>query len=89
MKHRTLLKFKRTVLGAVNFRTGEVGGKEVRGELNPVKIALEPVAEHLDRAGFGETGRAFDEQVAIGQKTDEQPVDEVLLTDNVFADIVF
>ena len=36
----------------------------------------------FDRGGLGQTGRAFDQQMAISQQRDQQTVDQRLLTDD-------
>ncbi len=48
-----------------------------------MKIALDAVAEHLDRARLGEPRRALDEQVAVGQDRDQQALEQVALTDDL------
>ena len=49
---------------------------------------MDRVAERLDRQGFGQTGHAFDQNVPARQERDKQPIDEALLTDDAFAQLL-
>ena len=89
MKQGTALKYETAVLGTVNLGAGEVGRQQVRGELDAVKIALDTITERLDRACLGEPGRAFDEQVTIGQNCDQETLYEPLLADDAGAQGLF
>jgi hypothetical protein len=41
--------------------------------------------ERLDREGLGQAGHAFEEDVAVGEQADEQPLDHVTLADDDLA----
>jgi hypothetical protein len=47
-----------------------------------VEVALDAVAQDLDRARFGEARCAFDEQVPVGEQRDEHSIQQPFLTDD-------
>ena len=67
---------KRRRLRPIDLGAGEVGGQQIRRELHAVEIAFDARGEFLDRGGLGETRRAFDEQVAVGEQRDQQAIDQ-------------
>ena len=86
MEQRPALEVERTVLGAVDFGAGQVGGQQVGRELHPVEIGLDTVPQHLDGAGLGQARRAFYQQVTIRQQRQQQPVHQLLLAYDVAGD---
>ena len=82
VEERPLAKHERAVLRPVDLRAGEIGRQEIRGELQAVEVALDAVAQHLDRAGLREAGRALHEQVAVAEQHGEHPVEQAFLTDD-------
>ena len=86
MEQRALLEVKRAVLGTVDFSTGKVGGQQVRGELNAVKITFDGFAECLDRPGFGQPRGAFDQQVTICQQCNNESINQGGLAQYLLAD---
>ena len=57
-----------------------------------IRVRIPPgnaVAKHLDRSGFGQSGCAFHQQVAICQQCDEETVDQPLLADYLPAEMLF
>jgi hypothetical protein len=89
MEQRALLKMEAALLRTVDLGAGEVGRKQVGRELDAVEIAFDALAEHFDGPGLGQPGRAFHQQVPVGQEGDQQAVDQGFLADDVAADIVF
>ena len=83
------LERETAVLGAEDLSTGKVCWQQVRRELDSVKVAGNAVAEHLDRPGFGQSWCAFHQQVTIRQKCNKQAVDQLLLADDLAADMLF
>jgi hypothetical protein len=69
-------------LGVVDLRAGDVGGQEVRGKRDACVRGAHGARESADRERFGESGDAFDEDVAVTEERDEEAVDQVLLTDD-------
>ncbi len=69
-------------------RADNVGGQEVRRELDAVKVKMEPTRDGAHRECFGQAGNALDEHVAAGKKPKKQAIDHAALTDNDAADLV-
>jgi hypothetical protein len=66
----------------IDLGAGDVGRQQVGRELDAGKVAIEVLRQRLDRAGLGEPRQALDQQVAIGQKADQQPLDHRALADD-------
>src|SRR5262249_21646219 len=79
------LEFALAALAEVDLRAGDVGGQEVGRELDSREGGLEMSGEALDRPRLGEPRQSFDQQVAVGQESQEQPLDHRLLADDRFA----
>jgi hypothetical protein len=56
----------------------EVGGDEVRRELDPLELAADRGREGLDRHCLGQAGDALDQDVAASQQRDDEPLEEVV-----------
>jgi hypothetical protein len=67
---------------------GEVGRHQVGRALHAGEGAVEPVRQTLDRAGLGETRSALDQQMAAGQKPDQQALDQLVGADQPMAQSV-
>ena len=76
------LEFETAGLWTVDFGAGEIGGQQIRRELDAVEIAFDARGEFLDCRGLGQARSAFDEQMAIGEQRDQQAVDECRLADD-------
>ncbi len=63
-------------LRTIDFGAGEVGGQQIGRELDAVEVAFDARGEFLDRRGLGQSRRAFDQQMAVGEQRDQQAVDE-------------
>ncbi len=61
------LEHKAAVLGPVDFRPGYIRRQQVRCELNAMEVAFQSRCQGLDGFGFGQTGCAFHQQMAIRQ----------------------
>jgi hypothetical protein len=48
-----------------------------------MKITFNAFPENLDFTRLGESGRTFNQQMAIGQDSDQQALDEPLLADDL------
>ena len=87
MEDRPALEFERGGLRAIDLGAGEVGRQQVRRELHAVEIALDACGELLDRGGLGKAGRALDQEMAVGEQSDQQAVDQRLLADDALAEL--
>jgi hypothetical protein len=88
VKQRSRLKGEGAVLGAIDVGSRQVGRQQVGGELNAVKAPLNTTAELPDGPGLGQTRRSFDQQMAIGQQGDQQPLDQTVLPENGAPDLI-
>ncbi len=82
MKQRPLAEFERALLRSIDIGAGEVCRQEVRRELQAVEIALDALGEDFDGAGLGQPRRAFHQQMAVAQQSDQHPIDEVRLAND-------
>jgi hypothetical protein len=77
VKQRPLAELERTVLWPVDIGAGQIRRQQVGRELQPVKIALDTLGQHLDRARLCQPGRPLHQQVAVAQQRNQHPVDQV------------
>ena len=52
------------------------------------KLRVDGGGERLDRGGLGEARHALEQDVAVGEQPDQQPVDHVALADDDLADLL-
>jgi hypothetical protein len=71
----------------VDTRAEDVGGHEVRGELQARERAPHHLRHRLHRQGLRDTRHALQEEVAAGQEADEHPLDQPVLTDDHALDL--
>ncbi len=67
MKQRSFLELEIALLRAVNFGAGQIGRQQVGSKLDAMEIGFDAFAEDVDGAGLGESRRAFDQNMAVGQ----------------------
>ena len=89
MEERPLPEHERAVLRPIDLGAREIGRQKVRRELQAMEIALDAVAQHLDRARLGKPRSAFDEQVAVAQEGDEHAIQQSLLADDETFEVRF
>ena len=65
-----------------HLRAQNVGGHQVRRELDAARLEAEHRAERIDQLGLGEAGHADDEAVAAGQDGDQRVLDDLLLAED-------
>ncbi len=76
-------------LRIVNLRADDVGRQHVRRELQAGELHVDArCASDFHRECFGQAGHAFEQHVAVGQQADDQPLDQIFLADDDFADFV-
>jgi hypothetical protein len=83
----SLLGNENTLFLVINQCPDEVGGQEIRSELNALKSAVDGVGEAADRQRLRQSGHALEEHVAPAEQPHEQPVQHILLTDNNFPEL--
>jgi hypothetical protein len=81
------LGLERPGVGAVDARAHQVGGHEVRGELEPLERSAQHIRDGLDRERLREPGHALEQHVAAGQQGHEQPLEHPLLADDDALDL--
>ena len=81
---RSAHQLEGVVLEVEDIGAGDVGGHQVRGELDAVEVRAEDVRERAHEEGFGHAGHALDERVLAGEDGDERFIDHVLLADDDF-----
>jgi hypothetical protein len=79
---------ERLIRGVVDHRPVQIGRQEIRGELDPPEARLDRVGERLHSERLGETGHAFDQQMPVAQEREQEPVDQVVLSDDDLAHLV-
>ena len=70
MKQRALLERETTVLRTVNVGAGQIGRQQVGSKLNTLKLAFDSIGQRFDRAGLGQARRALDQDMSVGEATD-------------------
>ena len=84
---RAELGVERPLLRAIDARADQVRRDEVGCELHTGERSAEHSRGRLDRQGLGETGHAFDEQVALRQQAHEHALEHRILPGDDPADL--
>jgi len=71
-----------SVLRAVDQIAHDVGGQQVGRELDAAEARLHRRRKRAHGKGFGKAGHTFEQDVAVGEQTDEQALDQLFLADN-------
>ena len=71
---RTLLGGELARLLVVDQGPDDVRGQQVRRELDALKLGADHVGESLDGQGLGQAGHALQQDVAVGQQRNQQPL---------------
>jgi hypothetical protein len=70
-------------LGLVeDFGADDIRGQQIDRELDPAELHVDRLGEAIDEQRLGQTGHALQEQVATGEKGDEQSLYHNILTDD-------
>lgn len=77
-------------LGALVEHLGakDVGGHQIRRELDAAGVQAEHRAHRLDQLGLGEARHADEQAVAAGEQGDERKIDHLLLAEDDLADFL-
>ncbi len=73
------------VLLGVDEGAHDVCRQQVRGELDAAEFGIYRFGQGVDGQGFGQTGHAFQQDVAAAEQANEQVVHQMLLSYNHFA----
>ena len=65
----------------------EVGGHQVRRELQPGEVAAHGLRHRRHGQRLGQAGKALDQAVAVGEQADHDPLDEEVLTHDDLLDL--
>src|SRR5262249_31772928 len=79
-KDRTVLRAERPVSRVVDHGSDDVCRKHVGRELHTLKLQIDGGCESFERERLRETGHTFEKDVAIAEETNNQAIDELLLT---------
>ncbi|MCY1177074.1 hypothetical protein D9M73_173690 [compost metagenome] len=83
VEDRALLEHEAAGFRAVDFRTGNVGRQQVRGELDAVELRFDAFGKFFDGLGLGQARSTLDQHMAVGEQGDEQSLDEFFLAENL------
>ena len=72
-------------LRIVNLRADDVGGQHVRRELQARKFHADARGHGFDGQGFRQPRHAFEQNVAVGEQPDDQPLGQIILPDDDFS----
>ncbi len=86
MEQGAALEAEAAVTGTEHLGAGEIGGEQVRGELDAVEISFQSLAQAFHRPGLGQPRCPLHQQVPIRQQGDEQALDQRLLAQYALAD---
>ena len=87
-KNRTELGREFTAARIVNQRADQIGGQQVGRKLETLKTGLNAGRHRFDGERLGEAGNAFEEDVAIGEQSEQKPVDQIFLSDDDVTDLL-
>ena len=76
------------LISSADARADEIGGDEVRRELDPVVGAAKHGRERLHGQRLGQAGDALEQHVPAGKQADQQPLEHRVLTDDHPLDLV-
>ena len=65
---------------------GDVRGQQVGGELDAAHFRVQVFGKGFHRAGLGQPRQAFQQQMPVGQQTDENLPDHLVLAEHRFGD---
>ncbi len=71
VEDRPLLENEAAGFRTIDLGAGDVGGEQVGGELDAMKLRFQSFGELLDRPRLGQPRRPFDKHVAVGEQGDQ------------------
>ena len=83
---RAFARLKAAGLRVVNLRADDVGGHMSGVNCRRQNFTHACVRQRFHRERLGEAGHAFEEDVAVGQQADDQPLGQIILPDDDLAE---
>src|SRR5437868_4513361 len=74
-------------LWIINLSADHVSREHIGRKLKPRELDMNAGGERFYGEGFGQTGHTFEEHVAVGQKTNGQPLHQVVLSNDYFSNL--
>ena len=87
-EHGAELGVEAAGVGPVDARADEVGGDEIRRELDPAVGAAEHGRQRLHGQRLRQPGHALEQHVSAGEQADQQPLEHRVLADDHALDLV-
>ena len=75
-------EFEAAFAGVVNHAAGDVGGQEIRRELDAVKLSVDGFGEAFHQEGFAQPRHSFDQHMAAAEQGDERFFNDLFLADD-------
>ena len=72
----------------VNKRADQIRRQQVGRELQALEPGLDRGGHRFDRERLGEAGHAFEKNVAIGEQTEQKPIDQIFLSDDDMSNLL-
>ena len=88
VEHRALLHRELARLAAVDGGAHDVGGQQVRRELDALEAGLDGLGQGAHGQGLGQAGDALEQDVAVGHQAEEHALDHLALADHHPAHLV-
>jgi hypothetical protein len=85
-KKRTLMNGELAILGIIDLGTNQVGGQQVGRKLNAGEIGLNCLSHSFHQQSLGQAGHTFQQNMAIGQKRDQNALNQRFLADHYLVD---
>ena len=84
-EHRPGPKHKGTAFPIPHRHTRNVGGQQIRGELNPLEVAVDGTGQRFGQDRLAHTRHVFDEHMALGEQAEHDEInDRPLALDDLF-----
>jgi Ca-activated chloride channel family protein len=88
-ENRPLPRAERPFARVIDQRPDQVGREQVGGELNPIELAVDRGCKGLDRGGLRQARHSLEQHMPVGQQSDQQPREHMVLADQDLADLCF
>ena len=86
-EHGSLLRRELAGLRRIDERSHDIGRQKVRREGDALEVETERLGERIHAERLGEARHTFQKNVSIRDEREDEPVDELLLSDDDLADL--